>query len=192
MEKERKQRLMFAGLILVALITCGVIGYTNRSDAGLSGLSKTQTALPAALPVSVTQYCLGTASLCVISFGLDNAGNMLIVLKHTGAVKEIYARVKQPGTMHLLSCQNIEFSPETYYCLGDAVLQGSDITLEVYTKDGNILLASGEISVQFGATPLANATKKPLVTVFPTIVTLHTATPPMITVYPNRTAYPGP
>jgi uncharacterized protein (UPF0333 family) len=202
MEKEKKQRLVFVGLLLMAVITCGIVGYLNRSGPDLSGMSLTQTASFAKTGVNDIQYCTASASVCVVSFGLDNGSNMLIILRLSGSSNEIYAKVKQAGIENIFTCKKIGFSTDTFYCLGEAVAEGSDINLDVFTKETNTLFASGQLPVQFNATPVVIATETPAVAVPPTATTnpgleatatlsVLTAYPTALTAYPNPTAYPN-
>ena len=197
MEKDRKNRLIFAGLALLVLIACGVIGYLNRSGTGLSDQSKTQTAAPGGTLAGELTFCSGSHSLCVNSFGMDNAGNMLIVLMYAPSPStEMYAKITLNGTENLYPCQKIEFSPDTYYCLGNPVPNSSTVTLQVYTKSDNMLLASGDLPVQFNGTPVAvAATRTPsaTATAAPTGLATTTALPTAIAATPvANTAYPNP
>ncbi len=197
MEQDKKIRLIFAGIILATIIACGVIGYVNSSNTSLANQAKTQTAAASGTAVIELMYCTEVTSLCVVSFGLDNAGNMLIVLKNDSPATEIYGKINQSGAENLYLCQKIGNSLDTYYCLGSQVPDRSKVTLEVYTKGNNVLLASGVLSVQFDATPAVVVTKTPgiTVTVKPTQTTAANATkksPTPVTAYPNATAYPNP
>ena len=181
MEKDRRKKIAIAGLALLALILCGMIGYINRAGTSLSTQAKTETALSGA--DHRLWYCSMPASICVVSFGQDSAGNMLIVLMNNRPETEIYARLVPSETGEIYSCQKVEFSPDTYYCVGHQVLEGTTITLEIYAKQGDMLLASGELPVQYGATPM----------VTPTWVVTATATKTKtpIPAYPNRTRPPS-
>jgi hypothetical protein len=153
MKKEKKLRLIYAVLLLMALFACGVIGYSNRSGTNLPDSSITQTALPGSTAVHELQYCSESDSLCVSSFGVDSAGNTLIILMNTSSSGKIYIKLNQSGAKMLFPCQEVKFNPDTYYCLGKTIPDQAKITLRVFSKEDNILLASGELLVQFGVTP---------------------------------------
>jgi len=175
MEKDKKKKIAIAGFILLSVILCGMIGYINRSGTGLSIQARTETAVAGA--DHQLWYCSVPASICVVSFGQDSAGNMLIVLMNSRPETEIYARLLPSETGEIYACQKVEFSPDTYYCLGRQVLEGTTITLEIYAKQGDILLASGELSIAYKATP----------TISPTVIKTNTPIP----AYPNLTKPPS-
>jgi hypothetical protein len=161
MKKDKKTRLVFAGLTLMTLFACGVIGYLNRSGTARPDSLITQTALPGSTSIQKLQYCSKSASLCVVSLSVDKAGNTLIVLMNSSSSREIYIKLNQSGTKMLFPCQEVKFEPDTYYCLGKTIPDKTDITLRVFSKEDNILLASGELSILFGANPAVTATQTP-------------------------------
>jgi hypothetical protein len=169
-----------------------VIGFLNRSGAGLSALAQTQTAMPGAPAVKGIAYCWEPASPCISSFGVDNAGNMLIILMDSASPSvEIYVKIIQAGSENTYPCQKIEFSQDTYYCTGLPVIDGSNANIRIYTKADDILLAGGELTVQFGATPAPMPTDAQAAFATPTVAE-GTATPIPMTVYPNPTVYSNP
>ena len=189
MEKNKKTSFLIAGLILLALIACGAIGYLNRAGTGLSDQAKTETALPGNAAVKKLGYCSEPGSICIDYFGLDGAENMLIALVNTSQEKEIYASIKPGGEIY--ACKKVEFNPDAYYCMGSQVEEGTEITLEVYAKAGDRLLASGDLTVQFGTATPVTSTPLPVRTPTARPTRAVSATPTQVGAYANPDPYPN-
>jgi hypothetical protein len=199
MNQNRITTILLAGFILIGLIVCGVIGYLN--DSGRVSPNKAEaddfmaTDTPAAIDLV---YCSSPASLCIISFGQDNAGNMLIVIRNKiPGLDEFYAKLDPAEPSNLYPCQKVQFASDIYYCLGSLIPDGTMVTMRVYSKSDDQLIASGRIPVSTVATPTPNKTITPTKAITPTkTVTPTTASKPTGTMTPSATktsqAYPNP
>jgi hypothetical protein len=178
MNQNRITNILLAGFILVALIVCGVIGYMNDSGRFSPNAAQTEDASPtAALAEIELGYCYSPVNLCVISFGSDNAGNILIVIKNKiPELVDLYTKINQPGVSNLYTCQKVKFTPEVYYCLGDPIADGTTVKMEVYSKNDDKLVASGSLLISFQGTP-APTTETATETADPSSTEMQTNTP---------------
>ena len=55
--------------------------------------------------------------------------------------------------LDLYPCQKVQFTSDVYYCLGSLIPDGTMVTMEIYSKDDDLLVASGRIPVSVEATP---------------------------------------
>jgi hypothetical protein len=108
-------------------------------------------------------YCYSSApSLCIVSFGKDQTGSSLIVLRNGNpAWKQLFLKVKQTDILQISVCQQVQFSNDVYYCTVPTLLEGTDVQIGVYVADTSLLVASGLIRVSFGATPGAKESETP-------------------------------
>ncbi len=194
MHSERKTTIIIVGIVLVTLIICGFLGYMNDTRRATTEPSSTPESES---PINLT-YCYTDAlGLCIVSFGSDSAGNTLIVIRNSDpALAEFYLKITAADFRGRYECQQVRFSPDTFYCFGNQISDGSMVTIEVYLKNDNRLIASGTLLVSIGATPMPEITNTPFsptVSSMPT-VTLGTKTPsyPNPTSYPNPSSYPNP
>jgi hypothetical protein len=65
----------------------------------------------------------------------------------------------------LYPCQKVEFASDIYYCMGSLIPDGTIVTMDVYSKSDDRLVASGEIIVSAEATPAPTMTERPTETV---------------------------
>jgi hypothetical protein len=163
MNQNRKTTILMVGFVLLALIICGVIGYINDSGRVFPNRAATDDALPTDIPAAIDLvYCSTPANLCVTSFGSDNANNMLIVMRNSiPGLTEFYAKINQTETPNLYSCQKVQFTSDVYYCLGKQIPDGTMVIMDVYSKNDDRLVASGDLLVSLEATPLPVFTKVP-------------------------------
>jgi hypothetical protein len=164
MKQNRKIIIILTGFILVALIVSGIIRYSNDSGGVSPNQAQADDALATDVPAEIDLvYCSSPASLCVISFGSDNAGNMLIVIKNNiPNLAEFYAKINQTGHSNLYTCQKVQFTRDVYYCLGSQILDGTMVTMDAYSKNDDRLVASGSILVSLESTPMPIITKRPI------------------------------
>jgi hypothetical protein len=190
MNQNRKVTILLAGFVFLALILCGVIGYINDSGrvfpskAGVA--DESYTATPAAIDFV---YCNSPASLCVISFGRDNADNMLVVIKNNiPGLADFHANISQAGgTPDLYPCQKVQFVSDVYYCLGKQIPDGTMITVDIYSENDGRLVASGRLPVSLEAMPVASA-EVPIATRSPSVTEQSPSYPSVTEQSPS---YPG-
>jgi hypothetical protein len=198
MKQNRITTITLASFILVALIACGVIGYLNDSGRTYPFPTDTSEPLPTETPATIDLvYCTSPVSLCIVSFGQDNAGNMLIAIKNNiPGLAEFYAKLTSTDASELYPCQKVQFTSDIYYCTGNQIPDGTMVTMEVYSKSDDQLVASGRIPVSAEATPTPvtiEPTGTATVTATQTALTAtslpsETPTPPPATVLPSETS----
>ena len=178
MKQNRKTTIILVDFILVALIVCGVIGYINDSGRVSPTTAETDNAIPTDTPAAIDLvYCSSPASLCVTSFGSDNADNMLIVMRNSiPGLTEFYAKIKPTDASDLYTCQKVQFTSDVYYCLGSQITDGTMVTMDIYSKNDDRLVASGDLLVSLEAPPVPVVTKVPTATTAPTPTTTQTST----------------
>lgn len=167
MGRNRKTTIFGVGIIFLVFVICGFLGYINT--AGRFSPATTTEPAPTETP-SFLGYCSSLSSLCIVSFGYDSANNTLIILRssHSG-LSELYIVVKQDKSREIYTCQIVQFAPDIYYCLGHQIPDQTMITIEIYSKASDRLLAIGTLRVNLKATPTAiNLRASPLPTVLAT------------------------
>ena len=191
MNQNRITTILLAGFILIGLIVCGVIGYLNDSGRVSPTKTKTDDFMATDTPAAIDLvYCSSPASLCIISFGQDNAGNMLIVIRNKiPGLDEFYAKLDPAKPSNLYPCQKVQFASDIYYCLGSLIPDGTMVTMRVYSKSDDQLIASGRIPVSTIATPTPN--KTPTKAATPTTASEPTGTMPPSATQTSQ-AYPNP
>jgi hypothetical protein len=163
MKQNRNTILILAGFILVVAIVYGInsFGLISPTTAGTGEASPTDT--PAAIDLV---YCSSPASLCVISFGQDNSGNMLIVVRNRiPGLSEFYAKLNPTDASDFYPCQKVKFASDLYYCFGRQIPDGTMVTMDVYSKNNNLLVASSRLPVSLESTPVPVTTIEPTGTI---------------------------
>lgn len=156
----------------------------------------------------ITLCDLDSSELCIVTFGANNLNRMVINFQLPSAdYPGFYAKAKSRGNINVYPCETADAVPTSAYCTGIRTPLGESIDVEVYSTDGDILLAHGTFfvsaillstpaeettSVSENGTP--RATRTPTKT--PTPAETETAlTPTVDNGYPNPTsnaAYPNP
>jgi hypothetical protein len=196
MNEKRRTTLFIVCAVLVILIICGLIGYFNDPRRGLSVSSATPSPAESLIELN---YCYSPSiSLCIVSFGEDNANNSLIVVKNSKrSLPAFYLNIRGAGDWQRYECQKVQFSSDIFYCSGAQLQDDILVTIEIHIKRDDRLIASGSLIVSVNATPAPEFTNTP-VGVIPTptqaaTVTIkpETQTPSYPNPYPNPT-YPNP
>ncbi len=177
-----------AVILLGILFLWGMVGCTRATQ------SSSVTATPGTSAPAITSagpavialnYCTNVSALCIVSMGLDQGNNLLIVLRSSNSsVSNINARIRQGDNWRTYECNPVQLSPNTFYCIGGQLTDGEIVLMEVYSKEDNHLVASGKVLVAMNATPTAGVKSTVATTITPTVVT--TVTPS----YPNS-SYPN-
>jgi hypothetical protein len=159
-----RTKLILAGLLIAALLACGMIGYANLSDWAPGSTPRAGVEAPtrAGSPLKL-QYCADAeVDLCISSFGRDSAQNSLIVIKNSNpAFSEMYLRIKRANFWRIYPCQRVELLENTYYCAGDYIPDGEKVTVNVYSKNNNRLIARAVLPFAAGIASLAEITVIP-------------------------------
>jgi len=134
MKENRKTIIILAVLVLLGLVVCGVIGYVNDSGRASPNPAQADDISSTAVPAEVNMvYCYTPVNICVISFGNDSAGNMLIVIRNNiPDLPEFYAKISQDGASNLYPCQKVQSTRDVYYCVGSPIHDGTMATMDVY------------------------------------------------------------
>ena len=147
MVQNQRRKWVVPGVIIFAMIICGLVGYINRVDR-LGNESEVLFASPTSY-VRDLANCPQAGVLCITSVGLDNSQNMLLVLTNTGSsIPAIYMKLQQVGQPAVFACQKIQPIPETFYCLGGPVTVDMQVNLQIFEKKDDRLVANGEFNFQ--------------------------------------------
>jgi hypothetical protein len=172
MSQKQKTTLILAAIVLLVMLACGYIGYTNsmRPTALSAAVERRSLDTPLATgtkrPAPELSFCYeGVTGLCILSFGRDNAKHLLIIIKnHQPATEEFYISLKQTDQPdELYKCQPVTLSSDTAYCMGKDLPEGTNVTMEVYSKSHR-LLAVGVVPIAVIATPTAPPTATTTIT----------------------------
>lgn len=141
---NRKQWLIAAGLVgllgLVAVICVAALFSSRPEDQGEVA--------------EITLCDDDSARLCIVSFGSDVYGRMLInFLLPDPDIPDFYLKVHHGGTARLFECLDVEGFPENVYCAGPRTPLGEPILIEVYSSGDDLLLARGVFIVSAIALP---------------------------------------
>ena len=186
MEQSTRTKLITVGVISLALIICGAIGYTNR----LVQVKTTPTvAEPTGSSTTLTENlddCPQPGRLCLDSFGTDNSQNILLTLTNNStSIQAIYIKLEQDGETTTYPCQKVQPAPETFYCLGGPVSADATIKIAVFAKSTDRLLASAELSLASGLErSIATPTEPPLLQIITDSPASATPTPTVAYPYP--------
>ncbi|MBI5962419.1 MAG: hypothetical protein HY863_02995 [Chloroflexi bacterium] len=129
--------------------------------------------------VDITLCDVNASELCVVTFGIDPMDNMVINFQLPDADYPLfYVKAANRGNVNTYPCEVITDEPTSVYCSGTRAPLGESIDMEVYTTDGDKLLARGKFLVS----ALMRVTPNPQVGT-PTPTPGPTSIPP--TPYPN-------
>ncbi len=162
--------------------------------------------------VTKVNLCDEDASgLCIVAFGAGTANDMIVVFQLPGTdYPSFYVKGINRGVENIYSCEAV--SPTTILCTGARTPLGEPFDVEVYSTEGNLLIARGTVTVSsmamslpdntgsgFGpmgklSTPTPSSSPSPTPTSTPTAQitsTLPPITTPTMTATPDP-AYPNP
>jgi len=144
--------------IILSMVACSSLPFTRDSSG--TATSQAVTDIP---------YCDADSSvLCLISFGVDNKGQMFINLyKPDLSIKNFYLKVQYDQTENVYECEVVKDFKKYISCTGEQIPLEEQIDIKVYLSEDDTLIASGTfvISALAIATPVL------------VIVTEGTATP---------------
>ena len=160
-------------------------------------------------PLQRLSYCNSDqVTPCIVSFGLDSDGDMLVNFLTTGVFyPDFYLKIKQDNEPHIYSCQRVSKFATSVYCTGAALPLGEVFQFSLFSLKENVLLAEGSLSIiglalvtpgialssTTGTLPTSSLTEVPFLQT-PTLVgatPTRTSTPTLPPSYPN-TSYPNP
>lgn len=160
MKRNNLPKTLSLVAIILSMVACSGLPFTQDSSG--TATSQAVTDIP---------YCDADSSvLCLISFGVDNKGQMFINLyKPKLSISNFYLKVQYDQTENVYECEAVKDFKKYISCTGEQIPLEEQIDIKVYLSDGDTLIASGT----FVVSALAIAT--PVLV----IVTEGTATTPL-------------
>jgi len=137
---NRKQWIIIGIIITVLLAMSYFLLQMNRSDDG----GETGEGISVDLA-----YCTDEGvKPCVVSFGLDVDGNMLVnILLPDLTYPGFYLQIMRGEVSVSYSCRRITATPNNAFCIGEKLPPGESLYLRLISTRDNLLLAQGELSI---------------------------------------------
>jgi hypothetical protein len=121
-------------LAVIILVIKNLLGSTNKSIE------------PAVINVALCD--VNASDLCVVNFGANNLNRMVINFQLPNAdYAPFYVKAINRGTASVYTCEVAQAVPTSVYCTGMRTPLGETIDIEVYTTDGDKLMARGTFLV---------------------------------------------
>ena len=100
-------------------------------------------------PVLELAYCAeGQVKPCVVSFGIDMDGNMLVnILLPDLTFPGFYLEIVRGEASIAYSCRRITAKPNNAYCIGEKLPPGESLHLMIISTRDDVLLAQGNLSI---------------------------------------------
>ncbi len=158
--------MILAAVGIVGLLACITLG--TLLGRFLSERERDVTPMP--LVTGITACDVDPSVLCVVSFGADNVNRMVINFQLPSEdYGDFYVKVRYEEAVSVYPCQTVQDIPTSVFCTGDRVPLGQVIDVQVYSTDGDALLAQGKLIVGAIALPTAaQMTVTPTETITPT------------------------
>lgn len=150
---------------------------------------------PKQITAEITLCDVDASELCVVTFGTDSPDSMIITFQLPDADYPLfYVKASNRGIANTYPCTVVTDMPTGVNCSGARTRLGEYIDIEVYTIEGDTLIAQGRFiitalmratavnSTQTTAIP-SQSTSTPAVV--PSPLTPVTSTPTPGTAYPN-------
>jgi hypothetical protein len=116
-------------------------------------------------PVTEVTLCDENASdLCIVTFGANSLNRMVINFQLPNTeYAPFYVKADNRGTVNVYSCEVDESTPANAHCTGVRTPLGETIDIEVYTTEGDKLIARGTFLVSAIAisTPISLPSETP-------------------------------
>jgi len=169
--------------VLIILLVYGLIRERNRQPrAGHRA------------PLTELVYC-NSANVrpCVVSFGLDSDGNMLVnILTPGSSFPTFYLKIVHEKGESVYDCQKVEKFPSNVYCMGEEMQVGKVLQFLLISKSEDALLAEGSFAIIGLALPTPEDQLTLTLTVSPTQgEPLGTVTPTRVKSTPSP-SFPNP
>ena len=139
-------------------------------------------------PLQGLGYCTSNpVTPCVVSFGLDRDGNMLVTFLTAGAFyPDFYLTIKTGENENIYVCQKVNALATSVYCTGKAQPIGQVLQFQIFSINEEVLLAQGN----FPIIGMALVTPDLFASATPTITPTGLSTPAR-TPSPSYPSYPG-
>lgn len=111
---------------------------------------------PTSLAAPEITFCGGNPlSLCVDSFGMEDANRMLIsfVNPDYASTPDLYLKIQYADRSVEYQCNTVKESPSSVYCTGEVIPLGASIDIAAYSSNTNKLIAEGSFVVNGVAIP---------------------------------------
>jgi hypothetical protein len=169
-----KKRYIFIVLGAVGII-CLMAWFSVLTTVVQNLLASRENKDPVAVDLTLCDE--DAIGLCVVTFGADNQNLMVIHFQLPDEdYAKFYVKATNRGTTNVYSCETAKPTPTIVYCTGVRTPLGETIDIEVYTTNGDILIARGTflVSAIALATPISMPTITPSGEETPTFVPLPT------------------
>ena len=192
-----RNRLIAGVAIAVVLIILFVYGLVQRRGE--------QPRAGQRSPLAEVAYCSSEeVRPCIVSFGLDSDGNMLVnILTPKTSFPAFYLKIVHKDGESLYECQKVKNFPENVYCIGETMPLGEVLQFLLISKRDESLLAEGKFAIiglalptpeaedqlTASVSPVIPTQQEPLETVTATVTVTVTPTGPKSTPSPS---YPNP
>lgn len=204
LEAHVNRKKLIAGLAILAVL---IILVSAGAGFLLTRLKK-QPQAHQRLLVSNLGYCnSNNLKPCIVSFGLDADGSMLVNLLAPAAYPDFYLTIGDVNVVNKYECQQAADFPTNVHCTGTEMYPGTALQFSLVSIKDDTVLAEGNFAIiglllpnpeeEATATPLATETFEPIETPTAFLLEIFTplptpGTPILITPsYPNP-SYPNP
>jgi hypothetical protein len=136
---------LIAGVAILSLFILSIAGtiFLRREWNGK------QARLDKRFPLAALNYCNSDqVTPCVVSFGLDAEGNMLVSFLTTGAFyPDFYLKIKTEAGEYTYICQKTYKFATSVYCTGKAMPVGQALQFLIFSLNDEVLLAQGTFPI---------------------------------------------
>lgn len=140
------------------LAAVGIVGLLACITAGtlIGKYLRDRESRPTVEATDITACEVDPSVLCVVSFGADNVNRMVINFQLPAEdYGSFYVKARYEETVSVYPCQALEEAPTSVFCTGERTPLGQPIEIEVYSTDGDLLVAKGVVIVASIALPTA-------------------------------------
>ena len=182
---------LIAGIAILSLLILTISGaFLLRRNR-----TSNQARVEQRFPLQDLDYCHSDqVTPCIVSFGLDAEGNMLVSFLTAGAFyPDFYLKIKTEMGEHTYVCEKAYKFATSVYCTGKAMPVGLALQFLIISLNEEVLLAQGSFPIIGMALVTPIDFTAPTETATPTS-TLIVGTPPEVTATPSPSypSYPGP
>jgi len=174
---------LIAGFVLLSAF--GIIILVGISLFFLALQKGRQSELNQKTPVSNLNYCnADNAKPCIVSFGFDSDGNMLVNLLIPPFYPEFHLKIVQKQSETRYECQTVENFPASFYCVGPKMPPGELLHFIIVANKDDTSLAEGDLSIiglVFPTLGSVSSTTNPLETRIPLPFETPNQNPPTLT-----------
>jgi hypothetical protein len=191
-----RNRLVMAVLAMVIIIALSVAGFW------VWRLKNNQPQIHSKSQISKFGYCSPEGSQpCVVSFGLEADGNMLVNLLVPPSYPDFYLKALRGSEENLYDCNSAEQFPTSVYCTGREIYPGEKPQFLLVAADDDRVLAEGTFTIiglllaspksdATATSPAVIETSTPILFVTPTPMFLESPTPVPLDIITPAQSYP--